>query len=88
MEEPAVPATTMLPLENEMGDCPKVELPVNSGTVFVVPPDVVTVVWPSTATAQNTSPSKTTLDSSIETLRLFLFPIIERCSFSPNVNLV
>src|SRR6266702_4727681 len=45
-----VPIPTLLP-EIEIGELPSVELPVNTGIVFVVPPPVVTVVCAATPTA-------------------------------------
>ena len=76
----------MFPLAWVIAELPRVELPVNSGTVFVVPPDVVTLVWATALIEQNMRPIMAVLDRSIETLRHLLFPFIDRRSLLPRLN--
>jgi len=52
-----VPIPT-LPFDTEIGELPTVALPVKTGTVLVVPPEVVTVVCAAAATAIIVTPSQ------------------------------
>jgi len=47
-----------------IGELPTVEVPVKTGTVLVVPPEVVTVVCAAAATAIIVNPAKPTRPSS------------------------
>jgi hypothetical protein len=50
--------TPTLPPETEIGELPTAEEPVKTGTVLVVPPEVVTVVCAVAATAIIVNPSQ------------------------------
>ena len=65
------PIPTLLP-ETEIGELPIAEVPVKTGTVLVVPPEVVTVVCAAAATAIIVNPSQANTPFVIvQTLSIF-----------------
>ena len=77
-----VPIPTLLP-ETEIGELPTVALPVKTGTVLVVPPEVVTVVCAVAATAIIVNPSQANTPFVIvQSLSFFIVPCARKTAFT------
>jgi hypothetical protein len=77
-----VPMPT-LPFKTEIGELPTAEVPVKTGTVLVVPPEVVTVVCAAAATAIIVNPSQANTPFVIvQSLSFFIVPCARKTAFT------